>query len=74
MFDARHRVHTHIAPNLGDVQCDRLTTTEIQKWLRELAASPARLRSKKDAKKPNIRELDKADQEAIRAWRLSRTS
>jgi integrase len=41
---AKHRVHTHIVPHLGDIQCDRLTTTEIQKWLRELAASPARLR------------------------------
>jgi len=69
--DAGHRVHTHIVPHLGDIQCDRLTTAEIQRWLRDLAASPARLRSKKDAKKPNIRELDKADREAIRRRRAS---
>jgi hypothetical protein len=56
--DARYRIETHIAPKLGGIQCDRLTTAEIQKWLRDLAASPARLRSRKDAKKPNFRELN----------------
>jgi len=70
-YDARHRVFTHIVPHLGDIQCDRLTTSQIQKWIRELAASPARLRSKKDAKKPNVRELDKTDPEAIRRRRAS---
>src|SRR5262249_11375881 len=70
-YDARHRVHTHIAPHLGDIQCNRLTTAEIQRWLRELAASPARLRSKKNAKKPNLRELDRSDHEAVRRRRAS---
>jgi integrase len=70
-YDARHRVHTHIVPPLGDIQCDRLTTAEIQRWLRELAASHARLRSKKDANKPNLRKLDKTDHEAIRRRRAS---
>jgi hypothetical protein len=51
--DARHRVFTHLVPKLGDLQCDRLTTTQIQRWLRDLAATPARLRSKRDAKRPN---------------------
>lgn len=69
--DARYRVDTHIAPKLGDIQCNRLTTAEIQKWLRDLAASRARLRSKKDAKKPNLRELDKDDHDAIRRRRSS---
>ena len=70
-YDARHRVHTHIVPLLGDFECDRLTTVQIRRWLRDLAASPARLRSKKDAKKPNVRKLDKTDQEAIRRRRAS---
>jgi integrase len=69
--DACYRVDTHIAPKLGDIQCNRLTTAEIQKWLRDLANSPARLRSKKDAKKPNFRELTKGDNEAIRRRRAS---
>ena len=69
--DARYRVDTHIAPKLGDIQCNRLTTAEIQKWFRDLANSPARLRSKKDAKKPNFRELIRGDNEAIRRRRAS---
>jgi integrase len=69
--DARHRVNTHIAPRLGEIQCERLTTAEIQKWLRELAASPALLRSPKGARKRNIRPLDKADTEAVRRRRSS---
>jgi integrase len=70
-YDARHRVHTHIVPFLGNIQCDRLTTIEVERWLRELAARPALLRSKKNAKKPNFRKLDKADHEAIRRRRAS---
>jgi len=70
-YDARHRVYTHILPPLGDFNCDRLTTAQIQHWLRNLAASPARLRSKKDSKKPNIRQLDRADPEAVRRRRAS---
>jgi integrase len=69
--DARYRVDTHIAPKLGDIQCNRLSTGEMQKWLRDLATSPARLRSKKDAKKPNFRELIKSDTEAVRRRRAS---
>ena len=69
--DARYRIETHIAPKLGDVRCDQLTAAEIQKWLRDLAASPARLRSRKDAKRPNFRELNKADHDAIRRRRAS---
>jgi integrase len=70
-YDVHHRVYTHLLPKLGDIQCDRLTTAEIQKWLRDLAASPALLRSPKDAKKCNIRVLDKADSDAIRRRRSS---
>jgi integrase len=70
-YDARHRVFTHITPHLGHFQCDRLTAAEIQRWLRDLAARPARLRTRKGAKKPNIREFDKGDHEAIRRRRAS---
>jgi integrase len=69
--DARYRVDTHIAAKLGGIQCNRLTTAEIQKWLRDLASSPARLRSKKDTKKPNFREFLKGDHEAVRRRRAS---
>ena len=69
--DARYRVDAHIVPKLAGIQCNRLTTPEIQKWLRDLASSPARLRTKKDARRPKYRELDKADHEAIRRRRAS---
>jgi integrase len=69
--DTRYRVDTHIAPKLGETQCDRLTTAEIQKWLRDLAASPALLRSRKGAKKRNVRAVDEADADAIRRRRSS---
>lgn len=69
--DARYRIESHIVPKLGDIQCDRLITAEIGKWLRDLAASPARLRSTKEAKRPNFRELNKADPDAIRRRRAS---
>ena len=69
--DARHRVYTHIVPRLGDIECDRLTAAQIQKWLRDLASTPARLRSKRDAKKPKFRELDKDDHDALRRRRAS---
>ncbi len=69
--DARYRINALILPPLGHVQCDRLTTAEIQKWLRDLAALPARLRVKKDAKKPTFREFDKNDGDAIRRRRAS---
>jgi integrase len=69
--DARYRINTHISPKLGEIECGRLTTAELQKWLRELASSPARLRSKKDAKKPNLRELAKGDPEAVRRRRAT---
>jgi integrase len=69
--DARYRVSTHIAPKLGEILCDRLTTAEIQKWLRDLAASPALLRSRKGSKKRNVRVLDKADADAVRRRRSS---
>jgi integrase len=70
-YDAQHRVHTHIGPHLGGIQCDRLTTAQIQRWLGNLADSPARLRTRKVAKKPNFREFDKTDQDAVRRRRAS---
>jgi integrase len=69
--DARYRVNTHIIPKLGGYQCDKLAAAELQKWLRDLANSPARLRSKKTAKKPNFREMANGDADAARRRRAS---
>jgi integrase len=70
-YDLYYRVKTHLLPKLGEIQCDRLTTGEIQKWLRDLATTPALLRSRKDAKKRNVREIDKGDADAVRRRRSS---
>jgi integrase len=49
--DARYRAERIILPALGEVACDSLTTDAVQKWLRDEAKAPARLRStKKDEK------------------------
>jgi integrase len=69
--DTRSRIESHIAPALGEIQCAQLTTAEIRKWLRDVAISPARLRSRRDGSKPNVRALDKADPDAVRARRAS---
>src|SRR5262249_35638465 len=50
---------------------EKLTAGAIQKWLRDLASSPARLRSKAGAKKLNFRETNQADSEDIRRRRAS---
>jgi integrase len=68
--DAHYRIDTLITPRLGDVQCSQLTTERIQKWLRDLASSPARLRSKKGAN-PNVRQLVNGDEDAARRRRAS---
>jgi integrase len=64
--DARYRAQAHILPAFGNIRCDRLTTHQIQKWLRDLGNSPARLRGKKDAKRVKYRELDNGDHAAVR--------
>jgi integrase len=69
--DARYRADAHILPAFGEIKCDRLTTAQIQKWLRDLGNSPARLRGKKDAKRTKYRELNSGDPAAIRRRRSS---
>lgn len=67
---ARYRAETLILPKLGDFQCSKLSTGQLQRWLRDLAASPARIRTKKGSKQ-RVREMAEGDQEAIRRRRSS---
>jgi integrase len=69
--DSRYRAEALILPALGSVLCNELTTAQLQRWLGDLANSPALLRSGKDAEKRNMRVLDKSDPEAIRKRRAS---
>jgi integrase len=46
--DARYRADRLILPVLGETACNELTKDAIEKWLRDEANAPARLRSKKN--------------------------
>lgn len=64
--NSRYKVEALILPTLADVDCNDLTTERIEKWLHDLAASPALLRTKRNATKRNTRKFDKKDPEAVR--------
>src|SRR5262249_2116143 len=64
--NTRYRAEALILPALGDVDCNKLTTRQLEKWLHDLASSPALLRSRKGTEKQNTREFDKSDPEAVR--------
>jgi integrase len=74
--DARNRADELIKPVLGPTAAADLTTEQIRKWLRDLAAKPPRLRTKKPAEgggapKQRYREIDKDDDETKRRRRAS---
>jgi integrase len=66
----RYKANAHILPKLGAFDCSKLTMAIIQKWHRDLAASPARLRTKKGTTQ-KFRKGDSADNETIRRRRAS---
>jgi integrase len=43
----RATINAHILPKLGKIQVGELTPTRIERWLAELVAAPARLRTRK---------------------------
>jgi integrase len=69
--NSRYRAEALVLPPLGEVDCNKLTTERLEKWLHDLAESPALLRSRKGADKRNIRPLDKNDLEAVRRRKAS---
>jgi integrase len=48
--NAKHRSDALILPVLGSLPCGKLTTVQIRKWRDDLAATGARIRTKKGAK------------------------
>jgi integrase len=72
--DARYRANRLIMPVLGEIACRDLSTDAIQKWLRNEAKAPARIRSKRE-KDGEIRKqrtkAPPADPEAQRKRRAS---
>jgi integrase len=47
-YNARNRAENHILPALGKIKVTELTTRQIEKWLRDLASTPPRLRHAAD--------------------------
>jgi integrase len=71
--DARYRADKIIVPALGETACNELTKDAIEKWLRDEAKAPARVRSKKNddkVAKQNTKPLSD-DPEAQRKRRAS---
>jgi integrase len=69
--DSRYKAEALILPALGDLDCDSLTTEQIEKWFHDLSNSEARLRTRRNAPKRNTRKLDKTDVDAVRRRRAS---
>lgn len=67
--DARYRADALILPVLGAKLVDKMTAKEIRAWLRKVAETPPRVRSKNGAQ-PKFRELDDSP-DAIRRRRAS---
>lgn len=57
--DARYRAEALILPELGNKDVAKLTAKEIRTWLRKLAETPPRLRTKKGGEQ-KFRELDES--------------
>jgi integrase len=68
--DAEYRSNANIIPQLGSIECSKLTADKIRGWLSALASAPARLRNKKDGKQ-KYREFNKDDPEQVRKRRAS---
>jgi integrase len=64
----RSRVLSMIAPSLGDIQVRELRQTNVEQWLSDTAAAPARLRNKRNSE-PRYADTDLADPEVVRRRR-----
>ncbi len=68
--DAKCRVNAFIIPKLGDVQVSKLTSKRLKEWLKGVASTAPRLRTKKgEEQKYGV--FDKDDKEAVRKRRAS---
>lgn len=65
--ETEHSVRAHILPALGSTRVDELSSAAIRRWLEQLAAKPARVRTKKQAKRAAYRAAPKtADEKRAR--------
>ncbi len=63
--DVRCSINAHILPAFGDKLVSSLTAPLIQRWHRQLAVAPARLRTKVKAEKRNVREATTEDAKRV---------
>lgn len=68
-LDFRRRTDAHILPELGEIDCFKLTASQLRRWHDALASSPRRVRTKKGEKQ---RYRETADNDEAR--RRRRTS
>jgi integrase len=72
--DAQARIDALILPTLGDIVCSRLKKDDITRWLRELATTPPRVRTKEGAAQQHrTLDPDDADQQRKRRNSANRT-
>jgi len=64
--DLRRKINALIAPELGERRVADLTLAHMRAWQHRLAAAPARLRSKAQGGKANIRKAEDADNRRAR--------
>ena len=64
----RYNINTHILPTLGPIELAKLTDDRIERWQRELARKPARIRTRKgEAQRHRERHGDEDGKRARRA-------
>ncbi len=66
--DARHKAEALILPQIGDLECAKLTTKSLRDWRDAAAEAPARLRTKK-GKPQRYRDTDGLDPEDVQRRR-----
>jgi integrase len=65
----RNTINSHILPEHGDRRVADLTLTDIRRWHQRVSAAPARLRTKADSERQNVRIAE--DTQALRARRAT---
>lgn len=69
-YDAKSRTNVFILPQLGHIEVSQLTSAKLKAWLKGVASTAPRLRTKK-GEVQKYRELDPDDKEAVRKRKAS---
>ncbi|GJE60282.1 tyrosine-type recombinase/integrase [Methylobacterium trifolii] len=69
VYDARSRNRAHILPTLGAARVADLSLEKLRRWRDAMVRAPKMVRTGRFALKPNVREVDITDPEALRRRR-----